>query len=925
MESSDSRARSSSQQEAGLPSGSVAFLFTDVESSTAMWERHGEEMAAALEVHDRVMRETVARHGGYVFTTAGDSFAVAFQEPLEAVAAALEIQQALAEPVGSLTIRVRMGIHTGTAFARDGDYFGPVLNRAARLMAIGHGGQVLISGTMCVQVESRLGEGLSLEDLGEHQLKDLSRPEHVYQLRHPDLRMQFPPLRSLRTTLTNLPVQVTSFVGRGNELAEAGRLVREARLVTVTGTGGSGKTRLAIQLGAEVLEDFAGGVRLVELAPLTDPDLVPDEVAEALGVGLQPDRSPVDTIADKIRGRELLLILDNCEHLVATVAELVEDLLRACPDLTILATSIELLRVPGEVAYRLPPLTLPGESDDLAEVRRRDSVRLFTERALAAKPDFAVTADNVRAVVAITRSLDGMALGLELAAARLRTLSAQQIADRLDQRFRLLAGGRRTRVARHQTLQAAIDWSHDLLTEPEQVLFRRLSVFAGNFTIAAVEAVCCADPLDPFEAFDLLAELVDKSMVATEEGPGGDNRFRMLQTLRRYADLRLEEAGEQAPTKAAHVDYYVELAAELDERYMADVSGPAVEQLGADQDNFRAALGFALDGGAVEAAALIFGRLWFLWYRTGRSREAVDWGRDLFALDPQLSDEVLAEALHGHGTLLGIWEEAEAGIVILEREVELRRTMEDPRALASALNNLGSLLRDTDRTEDAERAIEEAIIAKRSVGLSTWIEQVNLAEVYLNRDEHDEARDHFAAALTEATDAVDSYGVALATFNLGQCAVRRGEPGAARPLLETARRSFGAQGIRPGVAETDFFLALVDRADTRPVEAARQLLGSLDAADAHWTRSLAVWIFQAAAAIVGDAEAGAEILGAASAQEARISEPQPPYFQRDRAAAHERLAGALGEERFAARFAAGERLSMDEAVARTRRALMEVI
>ncbi len=350
----------------------------------------------------------------------------------------------------------------------------------------------------------------------------------------------------------------------------------------------------------------------------------------------------------------------------------------------------------------------------------------------------------------------------------------------------------------------------------------------------------------------------------------------------------------------------------------------AVELLGADQDNFRAALTFAFVDDRLLEAASIFDRLWFLWYHSGRSREAVDWGKDLFARDAVLPDDVLAGALHGHGTLLGIWEQPEAGIVILQREVELRRTMGDARALASALNNLGWLLRAGGRAAEAEAVFEEAIAAKQAAGLPTWPELVNLAEVFLNREEHEQARKHCTAALADATAADDAYGIAAATFNLGKCAVRRQDSEAARPLLETARQSFVEQAIRPGVAEADFFLALVARVEGREGKAARHLVESLDASDAHWTRSLTVWIFQVAASIVGDMEVGAQILGAASAQEALIGEPQPPYFQRDQAAARDRLVAALGEERFAAGFAAGERLPADEAVARTRRALMEV-
>lgn len=910
--------------EAALPSGEVTFLFTDVEGSTALWEEHGEQMAQALEAHDRCLRTAAADHGGYVFTTAGDSFSVAFADPVSAISAAVDAQLALREPVAGLVIRVRMGLHSGAAIVRDGDYFGPVLNRTARLMAVGHGGQILVSGALHDSIAGRLREGLELNDLGEHQLKDLSRPEHVYQLLHPELDARFPPLRSIRTTATNLPVQLTSFVGREVEMAEAAELVRTNRLVTLTGTGGSGKTRMAIQLGAELIDAFPGGVRLVELAPLRDPDLVVDEVATVLGVTLQPEHDPVATIAEKVGDRKLLLILDNSEHLVSRVAELSEHLLRSCPGLKILATSIELLRVTGEVAYRMPSLALPRDDDDLETLRHRDAVRLFTERAAQVRPDFAVADDNRDPVVAIARRLDGIPLALELAAARLRTLSVQQIADRLDERFRLLGGGRTT-VERHKTLEAAIAWSHDLLTEPEKVLFRRLSVFAGNFALEAIEHVCAGSPLDPFQVIDLITELADKSMVATEDGPNREIRYRLLDTLRRYGGLRLQEAGEDSTLRHSHVEYYAKLAAEIEQRHITDGSGVAAAILDQDQDNMRSALSFALGHGRTELAATIVSRLWFLWYHSGRSREGLEWTNALFNADPELDDELLASSLHAHGTLMGIWHEPKAGIEVLEREVALRERMQDPILLSSALNNLGNLFRDTGETDKAIHVLNRAIEAKRQSGRSVSTELGGLAEVYLNLEDYDTAMDLYADALEEAAKSGDSYGLALATFDLGQAAVRRGDAARARPLLEEARESFLAQGVRPGVAEADFFLALVSRAAGDRKATANRLLASLDAADAHWTAALRLWVMQVAATVIADRELAAEVLGSVHAERRRSTETQPAYFLRDFAEAEQQLTLALGDARFRNRFAAGERRVLSEAVAQLRYALREEI
>ena len=897
-----------------VPSGDVTFLFTDVEGSTLLWEKHGEVMATALAAHDQCIRDAVAGYDGYVFTTAGDSFSVAFASPAQALQAAVASQLALNDPLEGIPIRVRMGLHIGPAVARDGDYFGTALNRTARLMAVGHGGQILVSGAFHDLVGTELPDGLELEDLGVHQLKDLSRPEHIYQLQHPGLRGRFPPLRSIRTTSTNLPVQLTSFVGRDRELKEAARLLQGTRLLTITGTGGAGKTRMAIQLGAELLDDFPAGVRMVELAPLVDPDRIPDELAKVLGVELEPDRQAIDTIAGSIGDRKLLLILDNSENLIDAVAALAENLLSRCPGLKILATSIELLRIEGEMTYRLPSLELPTESKDLDAVRNTDAVRLFTERAGQAKPDFAVTADNVGSVIAITKHLDGMPLALELAAARLRTLSVRQLADRLDERFRLLTSGRRTKVARHQTLQAAIDWSHDLLTEEEQTLFRRISTFTGDFTIEAVAAACSGDDLDTSSAVDLIAELVDKSMVAVEEGPIGENRFHLLETIRRYGSIKLEEAGETERLQHAHLDYYTDLSEDLDLRSLDDPTGVTRTALAADQDNIRTALSFGLASDRLEAVARIISALWFLWYHSGRSREAVDWSGELYARDPELPEPLLAKALHAHGTLLGIWDEPEAGIPILEREVGLRRATEDPAALSSALNNLGNLLRDADRPEEAEQRFREAIGVKRAAGLSVCMELINLGEVYLNADDYETARGLYTEAFDDATRTGDQYGVALATFDLGQCAVRHGDVDQSLPLLEQSRSAFAEQGIRPGVAEADFFLALAHRSLGRQAEAKRHLVASMEAADAHWTSTLGIWNLQVAATLA-EPELGAELLGSIDAHNQGGTEHQPAYFTRDLEKAHAMIQEKLGHERFAAALAGGRQRQLADALA----------
>jgi len=509
-----------------MASATFTFLFTDIEGSTQLWERHPQAMGAALARHDALLATAVAAHGGSVFQRTGDGCHAVFPSAVAGALAALAAQQALAAEgwaeLAPDALRVRMAVHAGQAATRDGDYFGPALNRAARLMAAAHGGQVLLSETAAGLARDEMPPGLSLRDLGEHRLKDLTRPEHIFQLAAPGLPADFPPLGVLGAA-NNLPVPLTSFIGRERELAEAQRLLASARLLTLTGPGGTGKTRLALQAAADALDQFPDGAWLVELAPLADPALVAGAAATTWDLREQPGRTPLDALLDYLRARHLLLILDNCEHLIEACADLAADLLRACPRLTILASSREPLGVPGETTYRVPSLAVPdNECATPQRLLQFDAARLFVERAQAAQPHFAPNRGNLAVIIQICRRLDGIPLAIELAAARVRLLSVEQIAARLDDRFRLLTGGSRTALPRQQTLRALIDWSYDLLPAPECAALRQLAVFAGGWTLEAAEAV-----LSSPDVLDLLAQLVNKSLVYVDEA-GAEPRYRLL-------------------------------------------------------------------------------------------------------------------------------------------------------------------------------------------------------------------------------------------------------------------------------------------------------------------------------------------------------------------------------------------------------------
>jgi predicted ATPase/class 3 adenylate cyclase len=591
--------------QAELPAGTVTFLLTDIEGSTRLWEAVPEAMEVALERHDRLLTEVIGGHGGVVVSSRGegDSFFAVFPSAVSAVEAAGACQLRLtgeAWPTGA-ALRVRMGLHTGEAHVQEGDYVDHApINRCARLKAAAHGGQVLVTEATRELAGGRLGGGFGLKRLGEFRLRDLAEPELIYQLTHADLPADFPPLNTVH--VGNLPLQVTSFVGRAGELRAVAEALAQSRLVTLTGVGGVGKTRLALRAADDVLPRFEDGAWLCELAPIRDAAGVDDAVAAVFSVTARAGQSTRDALAEFLRAKQLLLVLDNCEHLLAGAAALAGVLQRSCERLAILATSREGLGIDGERLVPVPPLVLPGADADLETTIDAEAVRLFAERAAAVKPDFTVTAENAAAVAAVCRRLDGIALAIELAAARVPMMTPAELARRLERSFAVLAGGRRGAVAHQQTLRATIDWSYELLAGPEQALLGRLAVFAGGCTLEAAEAVCGGEGIDPGAVFGLLASLVARSLVVAEEH-GPQTRYRLLETIRQYGEERLERAGETEWWRARHAGYYAGLLRLV--RDHAHHPGDEVfwaVRLSAEQDNLLAAWSWAIGTGNVDTA-----------------------------------------------------------------------------------------------------------------------------------------------------------------------------------------------------------------------------------------------------------------------------------------------------------------------------------
>ena len=580
---------------AELPTGTVTFLFTDLEGSTRLWEEYPDAMPDLLERHDELLREAVETNRGLVVKSTGDGTLAVFSSAPDACAAAMAAQSRLAGLTSVPSLRVRMGLHTGAATERDGDYFGSTLNRAARLMAIGHGGQILVSRATEQLVRDSLRDGAVLADLGEHRLRDLSSPERVFQLSAPGLVVEFPSLLSLDVHRTNLPVQLTSFVGRDEDVKIVGELLHEQRVVTLTGVGGVGKTRLALQVAADLLDEYPDGVWLVELAPVGEESRVVEAIAAAFDVEPPPGKTVEQSLVDAIRSSSVLVVLDNCEHLLEEASRLAEVLVQTAPQVAVLATSREPLGMRGEhvVALRSLDPTM--------------SVRLFTERAEAVDASFVVSDRDLEIIEHLCRRLDGIPLAIELAAARVRMFSAAELAERLDQRFRLLTGGRGA-VERHQTLRAAIDWSYDLLSARDRAVFDRLSMFAGGCTLDAAQALCSGDDADDGEVTDALASLIDKSLVVAERSQIG-TRYRQLETIRQYAEERLMASGGADKARERHARYFGTFARDAGRGMWSSAEVEWAQRFEADLDNIRAAVSWAVAAGETDLAMRIAGAL----------------------------------------------------------------------------------------------------------------------------------------------------------------------------------------------------------------------------------------------------------------------------------------------------------------------------
>ncbi len=822
---------------AGLPSGTVTMLFTDIEGSTQRVLALGtDRWESVLEAHAGIIRESLAAHHGVEVRTEGDAFFAVFPKPTEAVAAVAAAQRAIASatwPHGA-AVQVRMGLHTGevrpASTAAGADYVGFEIHRAARIAAVGYGGQVLVSDTTETLVRDALPPGLGLRDLGEHRFKDLLRPQRLFQLLIDGLPSSFPPLRTLDATPNNLPTQAASFVGRAREIASAVALLMSSRLVTLTGPGGSGKTRLALHVVADTLDRYPDGVWLAELAIVTDPSTVAARVAAAMRLPVPSGVATVASVAAALGQRELLLVIDNCEHLIGACAELAAALLRSCPRVKILATSREGLGVPGEALMPVPPLRLP-EGDTLPpldELADYEAIRLFVDRSVAHLPTFALTAENAADVVRICRRLDGIPLALELAAARVPALALDQLAQRLDDRFRLLTGGGRTVVARQQTLRALIDWSYDLLDEPDRLLLRRVAVFVDGWTLDAAETVCAGDGLEREAVLDHLAHLVDKSLVTLLQRSGLP-RYTMLETVRDYAREKLLDSGDVLAVRQRHFDYFFEFV----QRSVTLHGSVGVLPAALEYENLRAAIDWIeADPAGLERELLFLGSMGPIAATRGRGAELRRFLTGALARsDASAKTPGRARALLTASQLAGTRGDYAIAAALGEEAIGLLRALGAKRELAYALIGLARALMPQPAAVAAAseaRALLEELGDTWGLAFSFFI----VADGALEHGDYAAARHGLAESLTLFRQLGDLQLSASPLLSLARLSCIDGDYAAARGLVEEALsiRRQQVPDSRLGVAIALISLGEVDRCAGDPDAAASSFEPAVESA-----------------------------------------------------------------------------------------------
>jgi predicted ATPase/class 3 adenylate cyclase len=870
-------------------SGVTTFLFTDIEGSTRLWDREHERMQLALARHDTIVRAAIEDNHGTVVKMSGDGAHGAFDDPFDALLAALRLQEGLADPAATngVQLRVRCGLHAGVTERRDNDFFGGAVNRAARIMSAAHGGQVLLSQAVAALIGERLPPHAALRDLGTVRLRGLESPERVFQLAHPRLRQDFPSLRSLEATPNNLPQQLSSFVGRERELADIGRLLQSTRLLTLTGAGGLGKTRLTLHIAADLLDEFSDGVWFVELAPLSDARLVPQAVASTLGVTEEAGRPVIDALVKLVADRKTLLILDNCEHLIDACAKLAKRLLQAGPHLKILTSSREPLRIAGETTYLVPALATPDASEPISVDRlaQFEAARLFSDRAVAARASFRVTPQNAAAVADICRRLDGIPLALELAAARTRTLSVESIAARLGDRFALLVGGDRTGLPRQQTLRALIDWSHELLTDRERMLFRRLAVFAGGFTLEGAEALRAAGNDNIPDVLAVLSQLVEKSLV---EADAEGERYRLLETVRQYAQERLDESGEADQARNAHLGFYLEYVEKASPQLRSAQQGLWLTRLDLERENILAAHEWCNHGEAEPNLGLrlvsSMRRYWMVRGLLGLGHQVTV--EAIMRDGTQARSSARCAALFDAGQLSCWMGRYGEGQRYLEESLSIARELGDTKGVAAVLQPLAMASLGQGNITAARGHLEEALALAKDLGNTREIAAAlnALAQIHRAEGDLDSAERLYENVVALARGLDDGEIIAIGLLNLAMVSIGRGSGDRARDALLEAH-------------------AIAEQSGSKP------------------TGQSVLEVCAGLGALCGDWESAIRLFGAAEAQTSQTGLHRDPTDEAFLAPLIARARASLGESAFAAAEASGRLLSYDEAMVAARLSL----
>ena len=948
----------------GFPRGTVTLLFTDIEGSTRLLQRVGEHYADVLQTCRHILREAFQQYHGHEVDTQGDAFFVAFARASDAVSAAVTAQRALAShafPEG-VTVRVRMGLHTGEPQRTAEGYVGLDVHHAARVISVGHGGQVVLSRTTRDLIEHTLPEGVSLRDLGQHRLKDLQHPSHLFQLVIANLPADFPPLFTLDSHPHNLPIQPTTFIGREREVATVQRLLEreDVRLLTLTGPGGSGKTRLGLQVAAELIDHFADGVYFVDLAPISDPDLVVPTIAQTLAVKESGTRPMLELLQAFLQEKLLLLVLDNFEQVVSAAPRL-SDLLAHCPLLTLLVTSRHVLRLSAEHEFAVPPLSLPDlkHLPDLVNLSQYEAVALFIERAQAARSEFQVSNATAPAVAEICARLDGLPLAIELAAARIKLLPPQALLARLGQRLAVLTGGVRDAPARQHTLRSTIDWSYQFLDVAEQQLFRRLAVFIGGCTLEAAEAVCSEGGAGARSLLDGVASLMDKSLLRQTEQEGAEPRLVMLETIREYAWECLSASGEMESIRKVHAAYYTQLAEEAAPKLTSAEQGLWFTQLERENPNLRAALQWALERKEAELVLRLSTALSYFWLISDLLNEGCEWLEQVLAASGEMDASVRAKVLQGFGLLLlnrGDYKQAERRI---EESVALYRELGDTISMARSQRYLALVLLSYGQCRRAILLFEECLTHYHA-GADAWNRAMvlsHLADVYCWQGEYGKARPYAEESLAyfrETGDHVSliealihwakglfnshenmaavhalleeyrtlaqgvSWNKGMALSLMAEVALREGDIDSARVLIEEDVAFESVMGFRPDLAEALVVWGRVSAAH-----------GDDAAAQAHYEESLALASemgtklvlpaglegLASAVAAKGELSRAARLWGAAHVLRDSMGTPLPPVYRGEYERSVTSARTQLGEQAFATAWAEGRDMTPEQAIA----------